>query len=120
MRVEKTLILQNINLGLRDNLRTSVIHARLVLHEGVFSCLQDARLVRVRTRRREVNDQDIVLVGRGVGDKHVIVVELKAVSALNDEHRAQVQNYIRAGGFRLGLLVNFGHYPKVEWERIVL
>jgi GxxExxY protein len=49
-----------------------------------------------------------------------IVLEIKAVSALSDEHRAQVHNYLRATGYRLGLLVNFGHYPKVEWERIVL
>ncbi|MBI5382445.1 MAG: GxxExxY protein [Opitutae bacterium] len=48
-----------------------------------------------------------------------IIVELKAVSALTDEHRAQVHNYLRATGQRLGLLVNFGHHPKVEIERIV-
>ena len=33
--------------------------------------------------------------------------------------RAQVHNYLKATGYRLGLLVNFGHHPKVEWERIV-
>ena len=49
-----------------------------------------------------------------------IILEIKAVSVLTDEHRAQVQNYLRATGHRLGLLVNFGHYPKVESERIVL
>ena len=49
-----------------------------------------------------------------------IVVELKAVTALTDEHRAQVQNYLRATKMKLGLLVNFGHYPKLEYERIVL
>ena len=54
-----------------------------------------------------------------VCDKKVIV-EIKAVSALADEHRAQVHNYLRATGHRLGLLVNFGHYPKVESERIAL
>jgi len=48
-----------------------------------------------------------------------IVLELKAVSALSDEHRAQVHNYLKATGMKLGLLVNFGHYPKVEYERIV-
>lgn len=48
-----------------------------------------------------------------------IVLELKAVSSLVDEHRAQVLNYLNATGFKLGLLVNFGHYPKLEWERIV-
>lgn len=49
-----------------------------------------------------------------------IIVELKAVKELCDEHRAQVHNYLKATGHRLGLLVNFGHCPKVEYERIVL
>ena len=47
-----------------------------------------------------------------------IIVEIKAVSVLADEHRAQVINYLSATGFKLGLLVNFGHCPKVEWERL--
>jgi GxxExxY protein len=49
-----------------------------------------------------------------------IIVEIKAVSVLPDEHRAQVHNYLKATGQRLGLLVNFGHFPKVEAERIAL
>lgn len=49
-----------------------------------------------------------------------IIVEIKAVSHLVDEHRAQVLNYLNATGMQLGLLVNFGHYPKLEYERIVL
>lgn len=48
-----------------------------------------------------------------------IIVELKAVKELTGEHRAQVHNYLKATGLELGLLVNFGHYPKVEIERIV-
>ena len=47
-----------------------------------------------------------------------IIVELKAVSAIADEHRAQLLNYLHATGFELGLLVNFGHYPRLEYERI--
>ncbi|MFA6544676.1 MAG: GxxExxY protein [Limisphaerales bacterium] len=47
-----------------------------------------------------------------------IILELKAVAALAGEHRAQVLNYLNATGFQLGLLVNFGHYPLLEWERI--
>ena len=49
-----------------------------------------------------------------------IILEVKAVSKLTDQHRAQVHNYLKATGYKLGLLVNFGHFPKVEWERIVL
>ncbi len=48
-----------------------------------------------------------------------IIVELKALSALDSSHEAQVINYLKATGYKLGLLVNFGHYPKTEWERIV-
>jgi GxxExxY protein len=48
-----------------------------------------------------------------------IVVEIKAIRALDDVHRAQVHNYLKATGCRLGLLVNFGHFPQVEYERIV-
>src|SRR6476661_8964693 len=35
------------------------------------------------------------------------------------EHRAQVLNYLKAARFELGLLVNFGHYPKLQYERVV-
>ena len=46
-----------------------------------------------------------------------VLVEIKAVSQLTDEHRAQVLNYLNATGLKVGLLVNFGHFPLVEHER---
>ena len=48
-----------------------------------------------------------------------IVLEIKAASNLCDEHRPQLHNYLKATGFRLGLLASFGHFPKLEYERIV-
>lgn len=48
-----------------------------------------------------------------------VVLEIKAVSTLIDEHRAQLLNYLNATGCELGLLVNFGHYPGLEYERLV-
>ncbi len=57
---------------------------------------------------------------RGKASYEKIIVELKAVTQLTDEHRAQVLNYLKATGYRLGLLVNFGHYSKLEYERIIL
>jgi GxxExxY protein len=48
-----------------------------------------------------------------------IIVEMKAVRCLADEHRAQIINYLKATGKQLGLLVNFGHYPGIEHERFV-
>ncbi len=62
---------------------------------------------------RQTYSPDFVCFGK-------IIVEIKAVSKLTDEHRAQVHNYLKATGMKLGLLVSFGHYPKIESERIVL
>jgi len=47
-----------------------------------------------------------------------IVLELTTAAGLIDEHRAQLLNYLHATGHELGVLVNFGHYPRLEYERI--
>jgi GxxExxY protein len=49
-----------------------------------------------------------------------IIVELKVAKALTPEHEAQLLNYLRATGRRVGYLVNFGAQPKLEWKRFVL
>ena len=49
-----------------------------------------------------------------------IIVELKAVETLHPKHSAQLMNYLRATGHKLGLLVNFCAYPKVDIRRIVI
>ncbi len=48
-----------------------------------------------------------------------ILIELKAVSQLANEHRAQLHNYLKVTGLRLGFLANFGHHPGLELERII-
>jgi len=47
-----------------------------------------------------------------------IIVELKAVPAILPVHEAQLLNYLKATGKKLGLLVNFG-CKKVEYKRMV-
>jgi len=49
-----------------------------------------------------------------------IIVELKAVSALDDAHRSQVYNYLHATSCKLGLLLNFGCSEELEYQRIVI
>ena len=48
-----------------------------------------------------------------------ILLELKAVESLSNFHKAQVLNYLKATGFKLGLLINFGR-ERVEYKRLVL
>ncbi len=47
----------------------------------------------------------------------LLLVELKAVKALEETHRAQCVNYLKATGLRLGLLLNFGK-PRLEIKRV--
>ena len=49
-----------------------------------------------------------------------IIVELKAVKEMAPEHKAQVINYLKATGFKLGLLVNVASYPKATITRLAL
>ena len=49
-----------------------------------------------------------------------IIIELKAVKDLADEHRAQLLNYLRASKIKVGLIINFGQHTGVQWERMVL
>ncbi len=48
-----------------------------------------------------------------------IIVELKAVDRLLDQHIAQLLNYLRATGCRLGFLINFNAFPQVEIRRFI-
>ena len=49
-----------------------------------------------------------------------IILELKAAKNLAPEHRAQILNYLKATGMKLGFLVNFGSHPQAQIERFVL
>lgn len=45
-----------------------------------------------------------------------VILELRSVKSLTTEHEAQLINYLKATGIKVGLLVNFGK-SKVEWKR---
>ena len=58
-------------------------------------------------------EPDLIVLGE-------IVLELKAVKSLLPEHEAQLINYLKATRKRVGYLVNFGAFPRLEWKRFVL
>ena len=51
-----------------------------------------------------------------VGDS--VIVEVKACDSITDVHRAQLLNYLRISGLRVGLLMNFAK-PRLVYERLV-
>ena len=48
-----------------------------------------------------------------------IVLELKALSSLNSDHEAQILNYLKATGYKIGLLINFGE-KSLKYKRKIL
>ena len=49
-----------------------------------------------------------------------IIVELKALNRLSGIEEAQVLNYLKATGLKVGLLINFGSHGRLEWKRLVM
>jgi GxxExxY protein len=78
-----------------------------------FAALQPLRLEYAGRALKTRYTPDFICFGS-------IIVELKAVVEIAPEHRAQVMNYLRATGLRLGLVVNFGSARKAQIARIAL
>lgn len=61
---------------------------------------------------RKEYEADIITHGQ-------LLVEFKALNRLSSQEEAQLLNYLKATGHRVGLLINFGHPSKLEWKRMV-
>ena len=48
-----------------------------------------------------------------------VIIELKALDRLSGKEEAQLLNYLKATGLRVGLLINFGSAGRLEWKRFV-
>jgi GxxExxY protein len=48
-----------------------------------------------------------------------VIVEFKALDQLTGREESQVLNYLKATGYKVGVLINFGSHPKLEWKRFV-
>lgn len=60
-------------------------------------------------------------VGKYIADiviENKIILELKVATAIKDVHKAQVANYLKTTGLKLGIIINFGK-DRLEYERVV-
>lgn len=48
-----------------------------------------------------------------------IVVEFNALDKWTGREESQIINYLKATGYKVGVLINFGSHPKLEWKRFV-
>jgi GxxExxY protein len=82
--------------------------------------LEEAGLAVERQKTFDVRYKRLT-VGHYIADLVVenrLIVEVKALSAFSREHHAQLLNYLKATGLKVGLLLNFGQ-PRVQVKRLV-
>jgi len=119
---------------LHEDLTQDIIGAAFDVHNALGCGLlekvyENALAYELALRKRAVTPQKEFKVsykGKEVGVYYAdlivedkVVVEVKSVSVLEDVHRAQVLNYLRVSGIRVGLLLNFAR-PKLKFERLVV
>jgi len=94
-------------------------HLEKVYENALVHRLQKLGLDVKRQYPLTVYDEDGTIIGEYYADLFVndrLIVELKAVKALADEHTAQLLGYLRASRIEHGLLMNFGS-PKFEIKK---
>ena len=97
-------------------------HVEKVYGNGLVHRLRKQTLAVIQQHPLNVFDEDGTLLGDFFADLFVaqqLIVELKAVRALADEHVAQILGYLRASRIEHGLLINFGS-PVIEVRKYVL
>lgn len=85
---------------------------------------RNALILELKKRGLEVNSEVQITIyydDVAVGDYRIdiivnrlIILELKSASAIAPEHEAQLLNYLRAGNFEVGLILNFGPKPEIK------
>lgn len=97
-------------------------HAEKVYENGLIHRLRTQTILAIQQHPLNVFDEDGTLLGEFFADVFVerqLIIELKAVRALVDEHVAQLLGYLRASRIEHGLLINFGA-PILEVRKYAL
>ncbi len=92
------------------------VYENALLIELRHSGLNAERQVPIKVKYKNEN------VGEYFADiivENQVILEIKAVQSLDRIHEAQILNYLKATGYKIGLLVNFTH-PKAQIRRFVL
>lgn len=96
-------------------------HLEKVYENALAHRLRKAGMSVVQQCAIEVRDEDGTLIGNFVSDLFVdqrLLVELKAVKTLANEHFAQILGYMNSARVPHGLLINFGSY-KFETRKFI-
>jgi len=111
-------------------IRSAVFQVNKQLGAGFLEKVyENALLVELRTLGLNAEAQVPVKVrykGHEIGEyfadvvvENQVIIELKAIESLQEIHEAQLLNYLKTTGYKVGLLINFT-YPKAQIKRFVL
>jgi len=106
-------VYRELGCGFLEAVYQECLEKELSIRNMPFVAQQELRLTYKGEPLRRVYLPDLVCYKS-------IIVEIKALFTTTGEHTAQVLNYLKATGMRLGPLVNFGCYPKATVKRILL
>jgi len=97
--------------GLLEKVYGTALSWDLELKNRIITQQQEFRVL-YRDKEVGIYYADMVVDGK-------VIVEVKSVERLDDIHRAQLLNYLRISGIKVGLLINFSR-AKLEYERLVV
>ena len=110
-------------------IRGAIFEVNSVLGHGFLEKIyENALMVELKKKKVKAENQvpiNVKYKGEIVGEyfadivvENQVIIELKSIDSLQKIHEAQLLNYLKATGFKIGLLVNFIH-PKAEIKRFV-
>ncbi len=102
-------VYREIGNGLREEVYQQCLEREFALRSIPFEAKKELRIFYKGEPIEKTYIPDFLCYGK-------IILEIKAVSSISQEHRAQILNYLHITGYRLGLLANFGTYPKMQVE----
>ena len=128
---ESVAIIRNMDINdITYQIRGAIFEVNRVLGAGFLEKVYEkALIIELLVRGLRAESQvpiEVIYKGEVVGEyfadivvEDQVIIELKAVEQLQNIHEAQILNYLKATGYKMGLLVNFTH-PKAEIKRFVV
>lgn len=110
-------------IGLCMEVHTELGHgfSEVVYKDALEILMQEKGITYEREREYDIFFKGRILPHKFYADFVVedkIILEVKCVSALANEHIAQTINYLKVSGNKLGLLVNFAR-ERLEYKRLI-
>lgn len=99
--------------GFLENVYQEAMEIEVEVRKIPFKPLQEIRIKYKGRLLKKFYVADLVCYDK-------IIVEFKAMDKLTLREEGQLLNYLKATGIKVGVLINFGHYPSLEWKRLVL